>query len=212
MFTGIIEQVGTISAVNANASGMQITVSLEDDFTTTKIGDSIAINGACLTVTKITSKQLHFDVMNESIAKTTLITLKCGDKVNVERALKADGRFDGHIVSGHIDYTAKVCKINHDGFARRITIQIQDNQYFVSKGSVTIDGISLTIAECDEQFVTVSIIPHTNDNTTLKQLKCGDEVNIEVDILGKYVKSMLNQCDENKQNKISKSFLEENGF
>jgi riboflavin synthase len=159
----------------------------------TKIGDSIAVNGICLTVTGLTSDGFTADVMSETMKRTSLSMLGRGDRVNLERAMAADGRFGGHIVSGHIDGTGTIREYKKDGNAEWVTVDASPDilRYIVEKGSIAIDGISLTVAEVDKSSFRVSIIPHTAGETTLLTKHTGDPVNLETDIIGKYVGKLL---------------------
>ena len=208
MFTGITEEVGTVQTI----TNKDITVKCSEVLNGTKIGDSIAVNGACLTVTKISEDGFTADVSPETFRVTALNTLKAGSFVNLERALKADGRFGGHIVSGHVDGIAKIKNLTpHDGFYN-LEIELQENEsrYVIRKGSITVNGISLTIADVNEKNITIAVIPHTYENTCLKYLKNGDFVNIEADILAKYVEKFLSTSDN--RSRINLDFLQRNGF
>lgn len=208
MFTGIIEETGIIRAITDKNIKIQAKTVLEN----TKIGDSIAVNGVCLTVTAIGNSEFSADISPETLKVTALGKLKSGSKVNLERALKADGRFGGHIVSGHIDGIAKIknLKKNNDFFDLEIEFENSQEKYVVKKGSITINGISLTIAELNKNRAKIAVIPHTFENTNLKNLNIGDFVNIETDILAKYVEKFLSTSD-NKSG-ISMEFLMQNGF
>ncbi|MBQ5998731.1 MAG: riboflavin synthase [Treponema sp.] len=189
MFTGIIEEVGKILAVGAGHIKVQAIKVLEG----TKIGDSIAVNGVCLTVTSMTADSFTADVMNETLSRTNLGSQKKGCGVNLERAMAADGRFGGHIVSGHVDGTGKIEKMQNDGNAVWVYISCSKEiiSLIIEKGSITIDGISLTVAKVSDLDFAVSVIPHTGEETTLLSKKIGDVVNLENDIVGKYVKKLL---------------------
>ena len=189
MFTGLIEEVGTASEISSGKLKINAKTVLEG----TKIGDSIAVNGVCLTVTSLFTGGFTADVMQETLRRSNLGKLKNGDKVNLERAMAAEGRFGGHIVSGHIDGTGKISRIQKEGIATWFHIECADEilNLIVEKGSIAIDGISLTVAKLDENEFAVSIIPHTASETTLLSKKIGDIVNLENDIVGKYVKRLL---------------------
>lgn len=178
-----------------------------------KTGDSIAVNGICLTVTSLEKTGFTADVMGETVSRTSLGMLRGGGKVNLERAMAADGRFGGHIVSGHIDGTGVVCEIWEDGIARWYKIKAPASimKYIVEKGSIAIDGISLTVARAEKESFSVSIIPHTMENTTLCERKVNDIVNLENDCIGKYVEKLMSFKDE-KQSNITRGFLAEHGF
>ena len=208
MFTGIIEEIGKIQTVTQNKITIQVKKVLEG----TKLGDSIAVNGVCLTVTGINTDCFDADISPETIRVTALGGLKSGSLVNLERAIPADGRFGGHIVSGHIDGKGKSKYIKKEGnfFNLIFEVPYELTKYIVKKGSITVNGISLTVAEINGNNVSIAIIPHTFENTNLKTLQIGDYVNIETDILAKYVENFLSTSD-NKTG-ISMEFLMEHGF
>ena len=217
MFTGIIEEIGTIKSINSTGISSQLCISANKILEDTKIGDSIAVNGVCLTVTSIKSNLFTADVMAETLRRSNLGSLIPQSKVNLERAMIANGRFGGHIVSGHIDGTGTIVETKPEGNAVWIKINCSDNllKYIIHKGSITIDGISLTVAKVTDSDFSVSIIPHTAANTTLLQKKSGDVVNLENDVVGKYIEKLLSfqKTDEQKpQSKITEEFLRQNGF
>ncbi len=189
MFTGIIEETGTI----ISAGNGKICVAAKKVLGGTKIGDSIAVNGVCLTVTGMDSGSFTADVMNETLNRSNLGSLKKGNRINLERAMAADGRFGGHFVSGHIDGTGTILKMQNDGNAVWVYISALPPilNLIIEKGSVAIDGISLTVAKVDEKEFAVSVIPHTGEETTLLNKKAGDIVNLENDIIGKYVQKLM---------------------
>ncbi len=189
MFTGIIEEIGHVSSIKRGAKSVVLTIKAKEVMEGTKLGDSIAVNGVCLTVTSLTAAGFMADVMHESMERSSLSKLKIGDAVNLERAMLAGGRFGGHIVSGHIDGVGKIEKIRQDDNAYwyKITASSEIINCIVMKGSITIDGISLTVAGLDDTSFSVSIIPHTRANTILANRKVGDLVNLENDIVGKYI-------------------------
>ena len=208
MFTGIIEETGIIQTITNNKVKIQAKTVLSD----TKCGDSIAVNGVCLTVTKIYDDGFNADVSPETMEVTTLGNLKPGSVVNLERALPANGRFGGHIVSGHIDKPGKIVSLKKDAdfYILKIELLPELKKYVVKKGSIAVNGISLTVAEIEGNEVKIAVIPHTYENTNLKFLQNGDIVNIETDILSKYIEKFLLTSD-NKSG-ISMEFLMENGF
>ncbi len=212
MFTGIIEEVGTVRSIvksgKENRLGIACTKILDD----VNVGDSIAVNGVCLTVVEYGTDWFSADVMNESLSRSNLGELRNGHKVNLERAMPAYGRFGGHIVSGHIDGTGRVKSIHSDGNAIWYQVSCAKDILagIVEKGSIAIDGISLTVAKIDGTSFSVSIIPHTLDNTILESKQVGDVVNLENDIIGKYV--MKNMEGEKKSGGLSKELLMKNGF
>ncbi|MCM1506301.1 MAG: riboflavin synthase [Ruminococcus flavefaciens] len=212
MFTGIIEEVGTVKEIRHSGDSSFIKIQAEKIFEDMHIGDSIAVNGLCLTVTEFGNNIFRADVMNETLNRSSLGSLKQGSPVNLERAMSANGRFGGHIVSGHIDGTGIISDIKNDGIAIWYTVSTKPEimQYIVEKGSIAIDGISLTVAKVTESSFSVSIIPHTAGNTILSYKKIGDTVNLENDIIGKYIEKFT--CPEKSKSSISMGFLAENGF
>lgn len=204
MFTGIIEEVGKIKNISKKSSGILLTISADKVLRDCNLGDSIAVNGICLTVTKFDNESFTVDVMNETVRKTTLYKLTQNSYVNLERAMLVNSRFGGHIVSGHIDGTGTISDIKKDGiaFIYKINTTKEITKYIINKGSITIDGISLTVVSVSDTSFTVSIIPHTMTVTNLGKKKIGDMVNLENDCIAKYVEKML----DNKQEK--KSLLE----
>ena len=206
MFTGLIEKVSKLKNITLTNKGAVL--SIENPFDDVKLGDSIAINGVCLTVSRIENNVLYFDVMNETLNLSNLKNLKIDDEINLERALLATSRLDGHIVSGHIDTVAVVGKITDDGFSKRITF-ICNSSLIIKKGSIAINGVSLTVVDALNDGFSVSLIPTTMEKTNLKNLKNNDIVNIEYDVIAKYV----NKFTKNEENsKITMEFLKENGF
>ena len=189
MFTGLIEGLGTISAIRPAGQGKRLSV--ETDFTLdqTKIGDSIAVNGACLTVVSIRAKRFEVDLSPETLATSTFDHARRGDRVNLERALRLSDRIDGHLVSGHIDGVGMIKSKEKHGNAILVTVNVPQalTRYMIYKGSVAVDGVSLTINACDSDSFTVSIIPYTADITTIGLKQKGDAVNVETDMIGKFV-------------------------
>lgn len=215
MFTGIIEEVGTVSTVHKSGTSSFIRIQAKTVLTDVHLGDSIAVNGVCLTVTAFDNSTFQADVMNETLSRSSLGSLTNGSPVNLERAMSANGRFGGHIVSGHIDGTGTVTAIENDGIAVWYTISADSSilRYIVEKGSIAIDGISLTVAKVTDTDFSVSVIPHTAAQTNLSSKKIGSIVNLENDIVGKYVEKLL-RPDSRPQSgsKITLDFLAENGF
>ena len=193
MFTGIIEEIGTIRTINRGAASAVLTIAAETVLEDVHLGDSIAVNGVCLTVTSFSKKQFTADVMHETLNRSSLGTLRPGSHVNLERAMKADGRFGGHIVSGHIDGTGQIESMRREENAVWVTIACADKilDLIVEKGSICIDGISLTVAAVTNRNFSVSVIPHTGEETTLLKKKAGDPVNLENDIVGKYIQKFV---------------------
>lgn len=213
MFTGIIEEVGKVKAVQHSGDNSFIRIEAKKVLEDVHLGDSIAVNGVCLTVTHFDSTTFQADVMNETLKRSSLGSLTNGSPVNLERAMAAGGRFGGHIVSGHIDGTGTVTDIRNDGIAIWYTVSAKPEilRYIVEKGSIAIDGISLTVAEVTDSTFSVSIIPHTASNTILSVKKKGDTVNLENDIVGKYVEKLMRPA-ETGQGGLSMEKLARNGF
>lgn len=214
MFTGIIEEIGIIEKINKGKFSAVVKVQAKKVLDGTKIGDSIAVNGICLTVTDIGNDWFTADIMHETLDRSDG-GFSVGSEVNLERAMAADGRFGGHIVAGHVDGIGKVIKIRRDDTAVWYTIQADSGimKYIVEKGSVTVDGISLTVARTEENNFSVSAIPHTVGVTALKNKHEGDKVNIETDIIGKYVEKLITQKkDKSEPSRITAEFLQMHGF
>lgn len=216
MFTGIIEEVGVVKSIRMGAQSAVITIQAEKVMEDIHVGDSIATNGVCLTVTSFDKNSYSVDVMHETLRRTNLGTLKSGSRVNLERAMAADGRFGGHIVAGHVDDSGTITSMEKDDNAIWITIRTTPAvlKYIVEKGSIAIDGISLTVARVDDKSFAVSVIPHTGANTTLLEKKPGDTVNLETDMVGKYVEKLLRyeESEEKPQSGITMDFLKSHGF
>lgn len=211
MFTGIIEETGTIKNIQKGEKSSNLTIEAAKVLDKTNVGDSIAVNGICLTVTKTEAGYFMADVMAESLRRTNLGDLRPGAHVNLERALCLNSRLGGHIVSGHIDGTGTISNLQREDNAVWVTVYTGENilKYIVEKGSIAIDGISLTVAYVDNEKFKVSIIPHTGDETILLKKKIKDTVNIECDIIGKYIEKFA-RCEN--QLGITEDFLKENGF
>lgn len=211
MFTGIVEEIGTVRKVARGRESCRLEISASKVLEGTSIGDSIATNGVCLTVVSIGDGYFSADVMPETMHRSSLGTLSSGSRVNLERAMPADGRFGGHIVSGHIDATGRIADMRRDDNAIWISISADAGvlRYIVEKGSVAIDGISLTVAYVDERIFKVSVIPHTASQTTLAGKRVGDVVNLENDVIAKYVEKLLGKGGRSG---LTADFLIENGF
>ena len=194
MFTGLVEDVGKV--LRAGGGVLVVETSLTD----IEVGDSVAVNGACLTAVEVDGGKVTFEVSQETLSRTNLADLKAGDRVNLERALKVGSRLGGHIVQGHVDFTARIREIRPQGGHRLLTLEIprEWSLYFVEKGSVAVDGISLTVNAVEGNFIFINIIPHTLENTNLKFRKPGDRVNIETDIIGKYIIRYLENLGKEK--------------
>ena len=220
MFTGIVEEVGTIRNIKRGQHSAILTIHAKTVLEETRIGDSIAVNGICLTVTRLFPDGFSADVMHETLNRSSLAGLAAGSMVNLERAMAANGRFGGHIVAGHVDGVGTVQRIEKDDNAIWYTIAAGPEvlKYVVEKGSITIDGISLTVARVDSQSFAISAIPHTVSVTVLADRKPGDIVNLETDIIGKYVEKLLHFPQEEaapapKQSSgITKEFLTRYGY
>lgn len=220
MFTGIIKGLGAITGLQAKGRGRDLTVDADCSLDQTEVGDSIAINGVCLTVVVIDKRRFKVDLSPETLAKTTFGRARIGDRVNIEHPLRLSDRIDGHLVSGHIDGTGSIKQKKRAGNATIVTVGAHASlsRYMISKGSVAVDGISLTINNCDQDSFDVSIIPHTAKLTTMGLKKTGDYVNIEVDMIGKYVERFIaGGSHSSREGKAGKSsvdmqFLEKTGF
>lgn len=220
MFTGIVEELGRIKQISLSGNSGKICIGAKKVLKGTKIGDSIAVNGICLTVTSLQPDGFTADIMAETVRRSGLGSCMHGDLVNLERAMAVDGRFSGHIVSGHIDGTGSIRSYKQEENAVWVTIEAcpEIMRLIVEKGSVCIDGISLTVAAVEEDAFQVSIIPHTGQETTLLKKEAGDVVNLENDIIGKYVERLLAPAKAVQKKKerafsgITMQFLEENGI
>ena len=222
MFTGIIEEIGEIAGVKRGQASSRLAIRGKKIFSDLKLGDSVAVNGVCLTATSISGDIFEADVMAETLRRTNLGGFSNGTRVNLERAMAAGGRFGGHIVSGHIDGTGRVSSLVREENAVWVRIDAEDKilRYIIEKGSIAIDGISLTVAETGPGYFKVSIIPHTGEETTLLRRRPGDIVNLENDVVGKYVERLLNFSAGNgeafgqkaKAGGIDLNLLSENGF
>ena len=217
MFTGIIEEIGTVRRIERGAAGARLTIAAKTVLEDTKLGDSIATNGVCLTVVSMTSDTFSADVMAESLRRSSLGALQSGSPVNLERAMPANGRFGGHIVSGHIDGTGTIASQKREDNAVWVTVRTSTSllRYIVEKGSIAIDGVSLTVAAVDESSFAVSIIPHTGAQTILLGKKPGETVNLECDVIGKYVEKLLTpytSAEKPATSSITMEFLARNGF
>ncbi len=228
MFTGIIEEVGRVQSLEAAQAGARIRIGAQKVLQGTKTGDSVAVNGVCLTATSLGADFFTADVMAETLRRSNLGSLMPGSPVNLERAMAADGRFGGHIVSGHIDGTGTIEKLEREGNAVWVYVSASDSvlNLIVEKGSIAIDGISLTVAKLESSRFAVSVIPHTGEETTLLSKKVGDKVNLENDIVGKYVQRLLGLAGNSgggslglasnpsagNPSAITEEFLRERGF
>ncbi|SHG91882.1 riboflavin synthase [Tepidibacter thalassicus] len=215
MFTGLVEEIGTVESITKGFKSAKIIIKAKKILYDVKLGDSISTNGVCLTVTEYDNDKFCVDVMAETMRKSNLKNLKRGSKVNLERALRVGDRLGGHIVSGHIDGIGIVTSLEKEENATWISISTSSDilKYIVYKGSITIDGVSLTVSYVDDNIFKVSIIPHTKDETTLLTKNIGDEVNLECDLIGKYIEKFLLLKEDSKVKKdIDVDFLSQHGF
>ena len=214
MFTGLIEEIGTIKRIIKGRNSYQFTINAQKVLDDSKIGDSICTNGACLTITQINHKDFTVDVMSETVMMTNFKELKTGSKVNLERAMRLSDRLGGHMVSGHIDGVGKIISIDKDDIAWRISIEATNDiiKKILDKGSIAIDGISLTVVRVFGSSFEVSIIPHTALETTLLNKKIMDTVNLETDMIGKYVFKFIETNKTTNNNNVTMDLLQKNGF
>lgn len=214
MFTGIIEEIGTIQTILKGQQSSSLIINANKVLENVQLGDSIAVNGVCLTVTHFSAQSFHIDVMAETIRTTNLELLKPKDQVNLERALQLKSRLGGHIVSGHIDGTGKISAMEKEDNAIWLSISASKEilKYIIKRGSIAIDGVSLTVAEVGDSEFKVSIIPHTKEMTTLIQKGIGVVVNLECDVIGKYIEKLMTESDTVSSSQINTQFLKDNGF
>jgi riboflavin synthase len=223
LFTGIVEEIGRVERVTRGAKSSKLRIKATVALEGTRTGDSICTSGVCLTVTGLEGGCFEADVMAETMRRSRLGSLIPGSPVNLERAMPLDGRFGGHMVSGHIDGVGTICSMTAEDNAVWLNIAAEETllRYVVEKGSVAVDGISLTVASVDRTGFMVSVIPHTRKETTLLRQKAGDKVNLECDIVGKYVEKLLHasigkrrtdQASETDGSQLSEAFFRENGF
>jgi riboflavin synthase len=213
MFTGIVEDKGKVLRVDHRREMKRLTIDVPFDLTEMQVGDSINVNGVCLTVVEKRGRAISVDLSPESLQKTTLARVKEADKVNLERALRLSDRLGGHIVTGHIDGIGTITERKTEGNSLHLRVRIPQaiTPYMVQKGSIAIDGISLTVNEFGEDWVRLTLIPYTLQKTTLREKKVGEEVNVEADILGKYVEKVLDRGKGTPKG-IDLSFLKQHGF
>lgn len=213
MFTGIVEGVGTIKTVRRAVADLSLKVDTGSYVDNPVIGESVALNGVCLTVVTINGSVLTFDVSSETLSRTTFKDVKTGDKVNIERATRLGGRMGGHLVSGHIDTVGTLarCDAVGDGYEIEVSLPQSDMKYIIEKGSIAVDGMSLTVAVKRERSFTVAVIPHTYNETRLNTLKLGSFVNIEYDMIAKYVENFVNTA-VSSGGSVDKEFLKKHGF
>ena len=213
MFTGIIEEIGVIKSITTNSMGLDIVVEADLILNDLKLGDSVAINGCCQTVTAISDKNFTVQAVYETVKLTNFKNLSVSDKVNLERAATLNTRLGGHLVAGHIDGIGQITSIKNVGNSTVFEIRAQKDimKYLIYKGSVSVNGVSLTISDVAQNSFCVSVIPHTLKNTTFNNLKISDEVNLEPDMVAKYIEKLMLR-DDNTGSKITFEFLKENGF
>ncbi len=216
MFTGIIEELGTVRRISSSAKGTDIVITAEDVLADLKIGDSIAVNGPCLTVTAIGRESFTAWVMPETLKRTNLLKLSTGSTVNLERAMTLSSRLGGHMVSGHIDAVVAMSGKSSQGDAIILSFEAPEHllRYIIPKGSVALDGVSLTVIDVDDSSFSAGVIPHTASQTTLGQKEAGSYVNLEVDLIGKYVEKMLASHLEGGKEKttLTMDLLQEKGY
>ena len=214
MFTGIVEEIGYVKSFNRAPGGAKLEVNCSDILDDLKIGDSVCINGVCETVTSVNNSGFSVDVSDETLSVTNFVVLAKNDHLNLERALTLNSRLGGHIVSGHIDCKGMINSVEKLSDFYNISVMIPPEymKYVVYKGSVAVNGISLTVSEVRKAGFSVAVIPHTYQNTNLQYLNIGKNVNIETDILGRYVEKLLSGDNNKIENNISMEFLQENGF
>ena len=217
MFTGIVEEIGTVIGIQQSGESFVLTIKAGKILEDVQLGDSIAVNGVCLTVTQFSKDQFSVDVMPETVKATSLKIVKRGSAVNLERAMAAGGRFGGHFLSGHVDGTGVIT--SKKPFENAVYYEIETDpkllKYIILKGSIAVDGTSLTVFDVSENSFTISLIPHTMKETILGNKGSGDIVNLETDMIGKYVSHFLTGLIDNpaeKKTGITEQFLEENGF
>ncbi|CAM4238811.1 riboflavin synthase [Vibrio agarivorans] len=216
MFTGIIEAVGTLSAIEQKGQDISITVDVGKlDMSDVKLGDSIATNGVCLTVTHFTGSSYSADLSVETLKKTGFVDYQVGGKVNLEKAMLPTTRFGGHIVSGHVDGVGEIVERSPSGRAIDLWVEMSEDieKYVAEKGSITVDGISLTVNDIRDNTFKLTIIPHTSDETTIEDFQVGRKVNLEVDVLARYMERLMNkQAAQEPKSRLTMEFLQQNGF
>ena len=215
MFTGLVEEVGTVERIQRGRQSAVLHLRAQAVLAGMKLGDSIAVNGVCLTVISFHAGGFAADVMHETLDRSALADLRSGSRVNLERAMAANGRFGGHIVAGHVDGTGRIARLRRDDNAVWYTIQAGPEvlRYVVEKGSIAVDGISLTVARVEADRFSLSVIPHTAAVTTLGERRTGDRVNLECDVIGKYVEKLLRTAGPRRpEGGLTREFLAQNGI
>ncbi|MFQ5602029.1 MAG: riboflavin synthase [bacterium] len=211
MFTGLIEEIGLVKAVQRGANGVLLAINAQEVVRDLTVDASIAVNGVCLTVIEYAETEFKVQAVEETLSKTTVGTLKAGCRINLERALRFSDRLGGHLVQGHVDGVGKVAQVQAQNGGSLLTIAMPENlmKYVIKAGSIAIDGVSLTIARKQDALISIALIPHTLANTTLSDLKPGDAVNIEVDLIGKYVENLLSDSGKSE---ITEQWLQQMGY
>ena len=214
MFTGIVEEIGTVSAIRPGSNSLQLSIRCSKVLSDVKNGDSLAVNGVCLTVSDFSSNQFTADVMPETVKATTLQALRTGSFVNLERAMAANGRFGGHIVSGHVDGTGEIVAVRQKENAIYMEINVAADllRYFIPKGSVTVDGTSLTVFEVTQKGFIISLIPVTQEDSIVGRKRTGDRVNVECDMFAKYIERLMTINKGNPTGGLTMDTLAASGF
>jgi riboflavin synthase len=216
MFTGIVEEIGTVTRIMQGQNSSILSIRGDRIFEDLRLGDSVAVNGVCLTVSKLAGQSFDADTTSETLARTSLGTLRAGSFVNLERAMAANGRFGGHIVTGHVDGTGIISMIRRDGKTVWVTITADNSilKYIVEKGSIAVDGISLTVASTTQNSFSIAVIPHTERSTTLLTKSQGETVNLECDMIGKYVERFITRMQKSEPQRcvITEEYLSKAGF
>ena len=214
MFTGLIEEIGTVKEISKKGDNLRLVIGANKIMDDISMGSSIAIDGTCLSVVKYTSNTFEVDISEETVKKTTIGGFKPGRKVNIERAMKIGDRLGGHFVTGHIDGIGEIVKFDRtvDGAYLGIKASEDTIRYMIYKGSVAIDGISLTVANVDSNSIAIALIPHTIEMTNLKEKSIGEKVNIECDIIGKYIERFVNLTTDTKHSTLNIDFLKSHGY
>jgi riboflavin synthase len=214
MFTGLVEGIGEITAITREAEGLRLSLTAPFNLTEVKPGDSIAVSGPCLTVVELTARTFTVEVSPETVRRTSLAAKRVGDRVNIERALRVGDRLGGHIVSGHIDCVGQLVKKMVGPQHLQCVIRLTDNwsRYVIEKGSIALDGVSLTVNSCTGDEFSVNIIPFTARHTTLIEVRPGDRLNVETDIIGKYVEKLLSPQRQGSEGTVTHELLARHGF
>jgi riboflavin synthase len=214
MFTGLVEGIGEITALRPTADGVRLSASAPFDLAEVRLGDSIAVSGPCLTVVELTSRTFTVEVSAETLHRTNLAAKRLGSKVNLERALRLGDRLGGHLVSGHIDCVGVLVKKVAGPRHTQVVVRLPDswNRYVIEKGSIALDGVSLTVNACTGDDVSINLIPFTARHTTLEELRVGDQLNIETDIIGKYVEKLLQRHQGPADGRVTQELLTRHGF